>query len=98
MNGFVSIVNNQAISRRIAQNFPTVLSVGQEDMYQQDASPSNKQMDQYTKSTNFEKKERSRIGKTTEPNGRRPKIYHSSPIETTYVSTVHRTTKLVTVQ
>ena len=98
MNIFVFITSNQAIPRRIAQNFPIVLSVRQEDMHQQDVPLNSKQMDQHQKAVNFEKKQCTVLVKTASNNGRKPRIYCNFPIETTDVSTVSGTTKLVNVQ
>ena len=49
-------VNNQATSRRIAQNNHTVPNAGQEDTYQKNALLNNKATGQHMMDVNFERK------------------------------------------
>ena len=74
MNGSVSIVNNQATSRKTVQSSHTVQRVGQEDMYKENVLPNTRTTDQCMKDANFERKEEAKAMKLTEKNGKEHRI------------------------
>ena len=88
--------NNQATSRRIVQSSHTVLSVGQEDMYQQNALPSSRTTGKLMMDVNFKRKQETRATRLTEKNGKDHRINLNSDIRTTDVSTVLVITKPMT--
>ena len=78
MNVSAINANNQATSKRTAQNYHIAPSAEQGDTYQPDALPSDRTADSQMKDTNFEGKDQVKTAKLTEKNGKEHRTNHNS--------------------
>ena len=87
MNTYAIDANNQATSKRTAQNCHIAPSAEQRDTYQLDALPSDRTADSQTKNVNFKRKDQAKTTKLTEKNGKEHRINHNSQTRITNAST-----------
>ena len=89
MNASAIDANNQATSKRTAQNYHIAPSAQQGDTYQPDALPSDRTADSQTNDANFEGEDQAKTMKLTEKNGKEHRINHNSQTRITNASTAH---------
>ena len=88
MNASAINANNQATSKRTAQNYHIAASAEQKDIYQPDALSSNRTADSQMKDVNFKRKAQVKTAKLAEKNGKEHRINHNSQTRITNASTV----------
>ena len=87
MNASAIDANNQATSKRTAQNYHISPSAEQGDTYQPDALPSYRTADSQMKDVNFKREDQEKTVKLTEKNGKERRINHNSQTRITNAST-----------
>ena len=88
MNASAIDANNQATSKRTAQNYHIAPSAEQGDTYQPDALPSDRTADSQMKDVNFERKDQAKTAKLTVNNGKEHRTNNNSQTRITNASTV----------
>ena len=88
MNASAINANNQATSKRTAQNYHIAPKSEQQDTYQPDALPSNRTADSQTKDVNFKRKDQAKTTKPAEKNGKEHRTNYNSQTKIMNASTV----------